>query len=363
MRRGCEIILVMEALVLAANLFAQGLIWSEPVRLDDFGGASSPNIICDKFGRLWASWVEGDSLTGYRIRAKYLEDSVWHDAGTFWEGFGYRPDCMGTQSDSTIWVFNESSGGGIRAAYYKSGVWYDTLTIDHPLIGVYNCHSIEDEDGNLWLIYTQNGTDAVRWTVYDGSTWSSPITFTPGYILDAIIDRNYNLQILWQSHPYVVEGMPTATIFTSFFEFDSFSTPESLFHVPYPVETIFPTGYLGIDGEICLATCFLDSLAQRTIRAYYYFEEVLDSVYLDTVTAIYMMGNYAHIEKSNEKINVFWSRRNVGDTYQVYGSVFDGYIWMMPELVIGDSIYSALVYNTTVDDSDRVWLIYKYGYA
>ncbi|RKZ30893.1 hypothetical protein DRQ36_03965 [bacterium] len=63
----------------------------------------------------------GGTLTGYRTRAKYLEDSIWHNTGTFWEGFGYHPDCMGAQTDSTIWVFNDY-GGGIRTAYYKGGV-------------------------------------------------------------------------------------------------------------------------------------------------------------------------------------------------------------------------------------------------
>lgn len=343
----------------ASILLSQTIEWSEPVRLDDFGGASSPNIICDKFGRLWASWAEGDSLTGYRTRAKYLEDDVWHDAGTFWEGFGYRPDCIGTQGDSTIWVFNESSGGGIRAAYYKSGVWYDTLTIDHPLIGVYNCHSIEDENGNLWLIYTQNGTDAVRWTVYDGSTWSSPITFTPGYILDAIIDINHNVKIIWQSHPYVVGGMPTATIFTSFFEFDSFSTPESLFRVPYPVETIYPTGYLGIDNEVFLAGCYMymDSIATRTIRAYSYHEGLLDSAYLDTVTGPYLPGKYTCVEKKTGKFVVLWYRRNVGEIDKLIASSFDGHDWIIPEQVFDDSIYVYYLPNIAVDGMNRIWLV------
>ena len=82
------------SLLLASIAMAQGLIWSEPVRFDYFGGASLPSIICDKYGRLWAARVGGAHLR-----------AIEHGRNTLKTAFGITPGRFGRGSDTTpiVW--------------------------------------------------------------------------------------------------------------------------------------------------------------------------------------------------------------------------------------------------------------------
>jgi len=330
-------IILLFVLALIGYVFAQGLIWSEPVRLSPDSIAAKAQFAIPLGGdsiMVVMYFDDPDTFGGWVYTRIWSEgglgpiDSVFYDvpAGSYMSDLHYVTGC--STPSGTTWIFGLEANMRAYAAYNNGSGW---IRSDPPLTGasppLTGYTSIAGPDGYPWL-FEGSGWGYIGYTRWDGISWNSwePLTGVKndGFEMFA---RNYgDSLILWST----VQTWDERGLLLKIFNFMGiWSAIETVFVTDltptcqWPYETIFQGNIDSVcfaaedkydsddstEYSIFYAFCGIDTFVDTLgLKSYYFPVEITNAnpkFYLDstnTTWASWQSGNSWHW-----LISAFWN--------------------------------------------------------
>jgi len=163
--------------------------WSPETRLtDDSNWDYLPYAMQAANGRIWVVWASNRTGGGffYDIFYKVYDGSTWSaDTRLTFDASNDEFPSIAQTNDGKIWVFWNSRRTGNNDIFYKTTVdngvsWSaDTrFALSHATDDDWDPAVIRSADGKLWLFWVISPSQAIYYSVFDGSSWTSRLSLT-----------------------------------------------------------------------------------------------------------------------------------------------------------------------------------------
>jgi hypothetical protein len=165
--------------------------WSAETQLTlDSNWDFLPSAMQAANGKIWIAWASNRTNGGffYDIFYKVNNGSAWSaDTRLTFDASNDRFPSIAQTNDGRIWVFWTSRRNGNDDIFYKitaddGATWSpDTFFLhSHATDGDWDPAAMRSADGNLWLFWVRSPSEVIYYSVFDGSSWSSPNSLTGG---------------------------------------------------------------------------------------------------------------------------------------------------------------------------------------
>jgi len=154
-----------------------------------------PNSMQAADGKIWVVWASNRSSGGflYDIFFKVYGGSTWSaDTQLTFDASNDRFPSITQTNDGKIWVFWSSRRTGNDDIFYKTTVdnganWSpDTrFSFSHATDDDWDPAVMRSADGKLWLFWVSSPSEVIYYSVFNGSSWSSPQILTGGGSLES----------------------------------------------------------------------------------------------------------------------------------------------------------------------------------